>query len=458
MAPFHQILRRFTLGFLIALAALAATNVTLYAVYMHTVVNRVLEPSVSSVLTQTADSLKLKGREYELAPAAQQQLMKAEAWAMLLDKQSGQTTWRYRVPPEIPTHYTLVDVAKFSRGYLRDYPVFTWEQPGGLLVVGYPRDSFVKQLSNYIPTAAYQSLFPFWAVLIPANLAVFFLLYFGAQKRLGRAVTPLVAGIGDLSRGQTVQLVEREPFTVLAQEINAVSAALQKRDAARANWIAGVSHDIRTPLSVIIGYAATLEKTPENPEIAQKAAHIKAHGERIKNLVNDLNLASRLDYEMQPLRLEPVAVAPLLRTIAADFLNRGYDQHYDIECEIDFGSDICIIGDTSLLQRAVENLVTNAIVHNPQGCRIRLEARMAPHETVITVSDNGTGVSEAKLQELQTRAHYLHCDTEGKPRHGLGLALVKQILTAHHGTMRLSGREGGGFEVQLALPLSPFRP
>ncbi|NMW66161.1 HAMP domain-containing histidine kinase [Mobiluncus mulieris] len=457
MAPFHQILRRFALGFLITLTALVATSATLYAVYMHIIVNRLLEPAVPSVLAQTADSLKSKGGEYELAPAARQQLMKAAAWAMLLDKQSGEVTWRYHVPPEIHTRYTLTDVAKFSRGYLQDYPVFTWEHPGGLLVVGYPRDSFAKQLSNYIPTAAYQSLIPFWAVLIPANLTVLFLLYFGAQKRLGQAVTPLVAGIGELSRGQTVQLAERAPFSTLAQEINTVSAALQKRDTARANWIAGVSHDIRTPLSVIIGSAATLEKTTENPEVAQKARQIMAHGERIKNLVNDLNLASRLDYEMQPLRLESVPVAPLLRSIAADFLDRGYDGLYDIECEIDFASDICVTGDASLLQRAVENLVTNAIVHNPQGCQIRLEARMAPHEIIITITDNGTGVSAEKLRQLETRPHYWHCDTPAEqPQHGLGLLLVNQIIAAHHATMRLSGREGGGFAVELHL--SPSAP
>lgn len=114
-----------------------------------------------------------------------------------------------------------------------------------------------------------------------------------------------------MSEKQPVDLSTRGLLGDLAAGINKTSArlvqqeaALNQRDNARATWIAGVSHDIRTPLSLVMGYASQLEDDPELPLAKrEQASIIRRQSERIKTLVSNLNLASKLEYDMQPLRV-----------------------------------------------------------------------------------------------------------------------------------------------------------
>ena len=149
--------------------------------------------------------------------------------------------------------------------------------------------------------------------------------------------------------------------------------ALDKRDNARTKWIAAISHDIRTPLSLVMGYASELESSTELPTAErEQAGIIRRQSQRIKTLVNDLNLASKLEYDMQPLRLSPVSLPGLVRKISADFLNGMMDECYTIDVEIDENTqDETITGDEELLTRAVSNLITNSMQHNPKGCVIQ---------------------------------------------------------------------------------------
>lgn len=100
--------------------------------------------------------------------------------------------------------------------------------------------------------------------------------------------------------------------------------AQQVRDTARSDWINGVSHDIRTPLSMVMGYAAQMEGAADLPPARQKQAKIiRVQSQEIRDLVNDLNLTMRLDCAMQALRKESLQPEAFLRQTAADFLNGG---------------------------------------------------------------------------------------------------------------------------------------
>ena len=118
---------------------------------------------------------------------------------------------------------------------------------------------------------------------------------------------------------------------------------------ARANWICGVSHDIRTPLSVVMGYAGQLEEDRALIGGKKKATVIRRQSERMKNLINDLNLASKLEYNMQPVKLEPQNPVALVRQIVIDFLNMDIEEKYPIY--FDEGENMargCILGDKAL--------------------------------------------------------------------------------------------------------------
>ncbi|MGV2787557.1 sensor histidine kinase, partial [Clostridium perfringens] len=156
--------------------------------------------------------------------------------------------------------------------------------------------------------------------------------------RVVRGIRPLIHGIHALSKEEPVQVETKGIFNDLSQSINSTSVMLQEkndalkaRDVARSNWIAGISHDIRTPLSMILGYASELEEQPElSTEHKQQAAIIRRQGERLRSLVSDLNLVSMLEYEMQPLQLKSIRLSALARQVVSDFLNNGLDERYVI--------------------------------------------------------------------------------------------------------------------------------
>lgn len=222
-----------------------------------------------------------------------------------------------------------------------EYPVYSWEYGDGLLVVGYPKKSHWKYQFNY-PSEWVRSLPQRFVLLLIINVAFPLLISVVMGMRLIKEIRPLVDSIHDLPKNQSVRLDPKGIFSDLAQSINSTSDKLQKnksalkeKDQARSNWIAGISHDIRTPLSMIIGYASEWENNADlTEEQRQQAGIIRRQGEKLGSLVSDLNLVSMLEYEMQPLQLKPIRLSVLVRQVVADFLNNGLDDRYDIEWKL----------------------------------------------------------------------------------------------------------------------------
>ena len=230
---------------------------------------------------------------------------------------------------------------------------------------------------------------------------------------------------------------------------------MSRQNQARANWISGVSHDIRTPLSMIMGYAGRIAcDDTASGNIQQEAEIIRAQSAKIKDLVQDLNLVSQLEYEMQPLHKEPVRLSKLLRSYAADLLNAGIGEKHSIEVEISPDAENAVIEcDARLISRAVANLVQNSINHNPQGCSVSLRLDCSDTAISLTIADNGVGLSAEKLRELEEKPHYMESTDERLDlRHGLGLLLVRQIVEAHNGNLQIANILPHGCKITLTFP------
>lgn len=374
------------------------------------------------------------------------------AWAMLLDD-AGTVIWEEYLPEDVPRQYTPADVAKFSRWYLRGYPVFVLEHPAGLLVVGTAKNSFVKYCTTYKEPYIRIILVGF-AVMIAANLIVVVLLVWWNMRRVEKSVTPILRGIETVSSGQPVSLPEKGELAEIKRRLNRAGAFIVKKDSARADWISGISHDVRTPLSVILGFAGQLEDNQTLPAPArEQAACIRKQGEKLRNLISDLNLASRLEYSMQPLRLKKIYLVELARQVVCEFLDSGLEEQYGIAfCSDQESETAFIMGDEALLKRALYNLIQNSKIHNSDGCDISVSAAWNGNHTVITVSDNGVGVTAEKLEELKAKTHGIESTDERlNLRHGLGILLVRQIVEAHHGTMEIFSEPQIGYKTVLTF-------
>ncbi len=448
MKAFGKYISKYLLSFFIVALVLLLVNVLVFTLTFGSIVFREYgSASPSKMLDTVAAELSVSG----ISEKTKQDLSNYQVWAMLLNEK-GHCIWEVSLPEEVPTQYTVQDVAAFSKWYLQDYPVFVRNTDQGLLVLGYPKDSFTKLTGNYLPIRAIRvfALFVI-AVFVLDILFLFFVYYFSKQKIL-KNTEPIMTAIKALSTGKPVSLSIQGELAEIADSVQLAAQVLSRQNQARANWISGVSHDIRTPLSMIMGYSGRIvsdDTTSEN--IRQEAEIIRAQSAKIKDLVQDLNLVSQLEYEMQPLHKEPVRLAKLLRSYAADLLNAGVNSEYSVEVEIASDAETAVVEcDARLILRAVGNLVQNSIQHNPQGCNISLSLTCSETSVFLTVADDGVGISAEKQRELAEKPHYMESTDERLDlRHGLGLLLVRQIMAAHDGAMAIENSQKYKFMITL---------
>ena len=450
MKAFGKYISKYLLSFFAFALVLLFVNILAFTLTFSGIVSKEYgSASPANMLEAVAADLAASGISEERS----QELERNHIWAMLLNE-DGKCDWALFLPEEIPTQYTIQDVAVFSKGYLQDYPVFVRDMDNGLLVLGYPKDSFMKLTGNYFPIRAVR-IFPLFVTgILAIDILLLFLVYYFSKRRISKNTEPIMTSIKTLSAGKPVNLSIQGELSEIADSVNQASQVLSRQNQARANWISGVSHDIRTPLSMIMGYAERIASDRlASGDIQQEAEIIRAQSAKIKDLVQDLNLVSQLEYEMQPLHKEPVRLSKLLRSYAADLLNAGIPEKCSLEMEISKGAETVVIEcDARLISRAINNLVQNSINHNPQGCTISLGLIRSDTAIFLTVADNGVGLSAEKLRELEEKPHYMEStDEQLDLRHGLGLLLVRQIVEAHGGTIEIESTPQNGYKTVLTF-------
>ena len=154
------------------------------------------------------------------------------------------------------------------------------------------------------------------------NIIIVLILFIHNNRKIEKSIKPILTGIEEISSGKKTQLVERGELAEINAKLNKVAKTLQRRDRARANWISGISHDIRTPLSMVLGYSSSLETNNTlSEEQQEKVAAIRQQAAKIKYLIEDLNLTAKLEYDMQPLRVEKIHLVELARQVVCEFLD-----------------------------------------------------------------------------------------------------------------------------------------
>ena len=461
MKSVPKLIRRFIGIMFLSSLLLIILNFALLGIYT---LNQAPNSSPWTTAQEVADNLSQDSNGYALPEETAIELQNTNAWAIFIDSKTMKVVWQTdNLPETVPMSYTVSDIASLTRGYIDGYPTFTGEAENGLVVLGYPKDSFWKHMW---PSWDYSLIANFPQIVLSVlaiNIALIFIIYVIANSKLLKSVKPIVGGIQALSANKEVHIREKGLLSELAVNINKTSDTLQaqnrqlrKKETARANWIAGVSHDIRTPLSMVMGYAGQLESDMQlSEDNRKKAAVIVRQSERMRNLINDLNLASKLEYNMQPISAERQNLIAVIRQVVVDFINMNIDEKYTIEWETDETLTACpICIDKDLMKRAVSNLIQNSINHNEQGCHIFVRVISKDNVCTVVVADDGIGATDEQIEKLNNTPHYMVCNEKTiEQRHGLGLLIVKQIIFAHNGKMLIKHSEYGGFEVDLSLPI-----
>lgn len=462
MKSLPKLIRRYVGILLLSCVLLLALNIILFAVIA---ASQIPNAYPWKTAEEVAGSLQLANDGgYALPDTLALELEQDGVWAILIDNETKLVIWQTDDLPEtIPLSYTLSDIARLTRGYIDGYPTFTGETEKGLVVLGYPRDRFWKHMWPSWDYSLIAGLPKTLLSVLAVNAAMIFLIYIVANTKLLKSVNPIVNGIQSLPLGESVCVREKGLLSELAMSINRTSEILQsqnsqlrRKETARANWIAGVSHDIRTPLSMVMGYAGQLaEDTHLTVEEREKAAVIVKQSKRMRNLIGDLNLASKLEYNMQPVNRKEENMIALVRQVVVDFINMDIDGRYPIEWETDETLCFCPLkADGDLVKRAVSNLIQNSISHNEQGCRIYVCVTADSKSCSVLVDDDGMGADDEQIEKLNHAPHYMVCDENLKEqRHGLGLLIVKQIVGAHGGAVAIGHSVYGGLSVKMTFPM-----
>ena len=348
---------------------------------------------------EVMEELTLTEDGYVLSEAMSEKLAEENQWAMLLDE-NGKEIWSECKPAEVGDFFTQADIARMTRWYLKGYPVHLRVWDDRIMVVGMQRDVMWK-----------------YNVEMPIS-------WLGFVKRVWAGFLMInIVWIVALSAVFTRRF-------------------MKNREQARIEWIAGISHDIRTPLSVVLGYADTMEHREElSEEARQQVAVIRHQSLVMKELIADLNLTSQLEYSMQPLRKEEVRPAEVLRSIVAAFLNDNPEGTLEIALEIAQDAEqLTVRADRQLLLRAFRNLIGNSMKHSGQEEAVSIQINLwrEKRRCCIRFEDKGVGYSEEVLRGLQSRKK------EGASQNIRGLGIVKKIVLAHGGRVRFGNRKEGG--------------
>jgi signal transduction histidine kinase len=241
-------------------------------------------------------------------------------------------------------------------------------------------------------------------------------------------------------------------FGDIYEELNTMNAEMRSNDLARARdeklreeWIANITHDLKTPLSPIRGYAELIsdpDGQPEADDIRKYGAIILKNSAYAEELINDLKLTYQLKNEMLPLQKSKQNIIRFVKELVIDLLNHPeFEQR-----KISFYSS-CetaeMFFDAALLKRALDNLIVNALVHNETETEVYVSI-MTGDGIHITIQDNGRGMKKEEMDNLFVR-YYRGKNTAAKAEgSGLGMTIAKQIVELHGGTITVLSQPGTG--------------
>lgn len=296
----------------------------------------------------------------------------------------------------------------------------------------------------------------FWTDLIPDSLqdvtrfpgyrfiflvlALAFVTYAGSRERVFRSVTRHL-------------LEEHQQNVVLRAALEAERAEAEQAQAAdrmRADFIASITHELKTPLTSIMGYASILRKRGESltaEERQEYTAVLENQGHRILQLIQDMLQKSRLDSEPAKLLRVPLPLGEIATNLAASMgKSRGRVVHVDVPVH-----DLGLFGDPAAMEHIVSNLIDNAFKYSPEGKPVSVSIVEEASSVDLRVTDEGGGIAAQDLPHIFDRFQQAP-NAHGGASVGLGLYIVKGLVDGHGGSVWAESSPDGGTTFTVSLP------
>lgn len=239
----------------------------------------------------------------------------------------------------------------------------------------------------------------------------------------------------DTSRDEIAQLTQH--YNSMAMRIQSQSAQIEQLEHRRRLLLSDLSHDLRTPLTMILGYAEMIRTGAyKNENELQSGAKIILQRSRyMDKLLDQLLDITRQEEHLLRLQLAPHNLSELMRKIAAEYLLFLDDKNIVLEADIQ-DTDIEVMIDAPLIERALRNLLDNAVRYGEEGHYLGIGLTEEQEEVVLTVKNRGKGIAREDRERIFERFYRADGGRKGEGL-GIGLSIVKEIAELHHGSVRL---------------------
>lgn len=386
-------------------------------------------------------------------------LIKSSAWLQILDE-NGKEVYSYNRPNNVLTKYSpfeIIDSYLYTRlgfsNFVSSYGKYT-------IYTGFPASDYTKIVIDTTDNKG-EILISLSVIILIVGLLIYIVMGRLFSKKITGPVDKLINSIDNLDRLNKKELEIKNTgmfdnvFTNLRALQNRLEIAKIKElefEKQRKEWIANISHDLKTPLSSIAGYSELMSDDKyklSTVEMIKYSNIIMKQTKNIENLINDLSLEIKIKSMEEVLKKDHVKLNIFLKDLVISILNNYQYSHRDISFEED--GDVFFDIDKELFGRAVTNLVTNALKHSGKEAKVRVVmTKISSEHCRISIIDNGKGISKRMIDKLFVR-YYRGESTDEVEGTGLGMSIAKNIVEAHGGIIKVESEIGRGTKITIEL-------
>lgn len=453
---------KLTGNYLVSILAIVAIVVILNVVILVTLlVNQRtgiddVESNSGETFTRTFNQyMTLEDGEPVVNPDGVRALEANNAFLQILDS-SGRVVSNIDAPATAPDAYSpieLIQIYKYKDDDLVLYFIGEFEQYSYL--VGFPEATEGRIVTMFDPQSVLTYVSRAGLILLIVDLAVAALIGLAFSSILTKPVYRLTERIAQLKARDFSTVEPKRPgiYRPVFANLNDVSETLttyeserEQLELRRKEWMSNVSHDLKTPLASIQGYAELLDDHDlGESERRQYAEVIERQALYMKELIDDFNLTMRLQHGDFPLETVETGLEGFVRELVIDVLNDARFSERNITFTSEDAETRAI--DRHFMKRALLNFLYNALLHNDKTVAVHVTVA---HD-VITIQDDGIGIEASELQYIFER-YYRGTNTSDALGNGLGMAISRDIIKAHGGTVTVTSERGHGTTIRIELP------
>lgn len=437
-----------------------------------TLSDRIKSPEIpeSDFTRNFSKYIQLANDKIDLSQEGKKILEEKGIWIQILDENANQV-YSYNSPRELNKKYTpmeLINGYKYAGGLPNsdaDNILVSNKKIGDIdytYLLGFKKGELEKYIITYNTKDLADTLIKVIWIILFIDLIIALIVGYIFSRSLTKPMKKIIKGVENLEEGKyDVYYKEKGLYVSVYKKLNKLSDTLKsneiernKLDKLKQEWIANISHDIKTPLSSIKGYAEILsdeEYDIDKEEAKDYGVIINEKSEYIKELVDDLNLTMKLKNSDRALNKKDENIVRIVKDSVIQILNDPKYSNRDVEF-ISNKDSIKKSVDIMLFKRVINNLVYNALIHNSKEVKIKVEVDYKnENETIINIKDNGKGIEKKDLERIFDR-YYRGTNTgEVHKGSGLGMAIAKDIVVAHGFGIDIISEVGKGTIVRIFI-------